>query len=160
MRLTGRLRWLAGLALAWGIQLTIGHFQIQMWTAGLVILSGIWRIWIVKLPWQRGLAAACCCCAALCWGLSIAWVQFRLTWEMTGVAGFVRPAHVLLPFSFPPAHWRNSRYRRCFSGSTTVRVTCTGTGTRRWRAKPRPMLGSWSLSWRSWARRRQPAGTY
>ena len=40
---TGRLAWLAGLALAWGTQLTLGHFQIQMWTAGLVLLAGGWR---------------------------------------------------------------------------------------------------------------------
>ena len=31
---TGRLAWLAGLAIAWGTQVTLGHFQIQMWTAG------------------------------------------------------------------------------------------------------------------------------
>jgi len=113
---TGRLRWLAALALAWGTQLTIGHFQIQMWTAGLVILSGIWRVWIVKVRWQRGLVRGVLLCAALVWGLSIAWVQFRLTWEMTGVAGFVRPAHVLLPFSFPPAHWAQFALPEVFLG--------------------------------------------
>ena len=31
---SGRVAYLAGLALAWGLQLTLGHFQIQMWTAG------------------------------------------------------------------------------------------------------------------------------
>ena len=41
---TGRLAWLAGLALAWGIQLTLGHFQIQMWTAGLVMMTGVCRV--------------------------------------------------------------------------------------------------------------------
>ena len=40
---TGRLAWLAGLALAWGVQITLGHFQIQMWTAGLVLVAGGWR---------------------------------------------------------------------------------------------------------------------
>ena len=40
---TGRASWLAGLALAWGIQLTLGHFQIQMWTGGLVLVAGGWR---------------------------------------------------------------------------------------------------------------------
>ena len=34
---TGRWTWLAVLALAWGAQITLGHFQIQMWTAGLVL---------------------------------------------------------------------------------------------------------------------------
>jgi hypothetical protein len=40
---TGRLAWLAGLALAWGVQITLGHFQIQMWTGGLVLLVGACR---------------------------------------------------------------------------------------------------------------------
>src|SRR5205823_7696759 len=43
---TGRPAWLAGLALAWGAQITLGHFQIQMWTGGLVLLAGGWRAWI------------------------------------------------------------------------------------------------------------------
>ena len=52
---TGKIAWLAGLALAWGTQLTIGHFQIQMWTAGLVVLSGMWRVWATGKRWQHGL---------------------------------------------------------------------------------------------------------
>ena len=32
--------WLSALVLAWGVQLTLGHFQIPMWTAGLVLMIG------------------------------------------------------------------------------------------------------------------------
>ena len=39
---TSRFVWLAGLGLAWGIQITLGHFQIQMWTGGLVLFTGGW----------------------------------------------------------------------------------------------------------------------
>ncbi len=31
---TGRIAFAAGLALAWGVQITLGHFQIPMWTGG------------------------------------------------------------------------------------------------------------------------------
>jgi hypothetical protein len=32
-------------------------------------------------------------------------VQLRLTWELSGVAGFIRPPYLLANFFFPPAHW-------------------------------------------------------
>lgn len=101
---TGRTGWLAALALAWGTQITLGHFEIQMWTAGLVLLTGAWQaVTHGNLPAQKavrvvGLAIA------LTWGLAIAWVQLRLTWELTGFAGFVRPPHLLANYSLPPAH--------------------------------------------------------
>ena len=31
-------------------------------------------------------------------------MQLRLTWELTGAAGFVRPPHLLANYGFPPAH--------------------------------------------------------
>ncbi len=40
---TGRLVWLAALPLVLGLQWTLGHFQIQTWTGGLVIVTGLWR---------------------------------------------------------------------------------------------------------------------
>jgi hypothetical protein len=113
---TSKLRWLAGLALAWGTQLTIGHFQIQMWTAGLVLLSGIYRVWAAGASWQRSLRPIALLCAGLFWGLLIAWVQLSLTWELTGVSGFVRPAHVMANFSFPPAHWAQFALPEVFLG--------------------------------------------
>jgi hypothetical protein len=115
---TGRLAWLAGLALAWGTQIMLGHFQIQMWTGGLVLAAGGWRslcggeaggrprrLWRVL-----GLAVG------LIWGVAIAWVQLRLTWELTGVAGFVRPPQFLSNFLFPPAHWAQLALPEVFLG--------------------------------------------
>src|SRR5262249_38407529 len=92
---TRRPLWLASLAIAWGIQVTIGHFQIQMWTAGLVLLLGIWRTWALGLSRNIAFSRIAGLGAGLCWGLLIAFVQFRLTWELTAVSGFVRPAHLL-----------------------------------------------------------------
>jgi hypothetical protein len=102
---TGRLAWLAGLALAWGMQLTLGHFQIQMWTAGLVLLAGGCRALLSAGESGRparpgrivGLALG------LGWGSAIAWVQLRLTWELIGVTGFSRSGFA--PFWwFPHVH--------------------------------------------------------
>ena len=52
----------------------------------------------------------------LCWGAAIAWVQLRLTWELTGVAGFVRPPQFLSNFLFPPAHWAQFALPEVFLG--------------------------------------------
>ena len=98
---TGQFRWLALLALAWGAQLTIGHFQIQMWTAGLVLVTGAWRVLRRRLPATRWLVLA----GGLAWGAAIAWVQLGLTWELTRVTGFSRPAELLSNYNFPLAHW-------------------------------------------------------
>jgi hypothetical protein len=103
---TGRLPWLAGLAVTSGTQITLGHFQIQMWTAGLVLLAGGYRALMglgdqgrPSRPWRIiGLAVG------LGWGAAIAWVQLRLTWELTQVAGFVRPAPYAALWWFPPVH--------------------------------------------------------
>ena len=98
---TGQLRWLALLALAWGIQVTVGHFQIQMWTAGLVLVMGAWRILRLGLPGTRWLLLS----GGLAWGAAIAWAQLSLTWELTRLAGFSRPAEFLFNYSFPLSHW-------------------------------------------------------
>jgi hypothetical protein len=104
---SGRLPWLAGLALAWGTQLLLGHFQIQAWTGGLVLVAGGWRaFWggangglAARLGRVAGLVAG------LLWGAAISWVQLRLTWELTSVTGFFRPSAFLALYSFPWAHW-------------------------------------------------------
>ncbi len=59
--ITGRLVWLAGLAMAWGAQITLGHFQIQMWTAGLVLVAGGWRALVGAgdIPRKLGRIAMC-----------------------------------------------------------------------------------------------------
>ncbi len=98
---TGRFRWLALLALAWGAQLTIGHFQIQMWTAGLVLVTGAWRVLRQRLPRTRWLVLG----SGLAWGAMIAWAQLGLTWELTRITGFSRPAEFLSNYNFPLAHW-------------------------------------------------------
>jgi hypothetical protein len=101
---TGKRRWLAALALSWGAQLTLGHFQIQMWTAGLALFAGSWRAvksGIEAARWRGRIVGIAC---ALAWGAAIACVQLALTWELTRVAGFNRPANALMNYSFPPAH--------------------------------------------------------
>ncbi len=118
---TGHGSWLAGLALAWGTQITLGHFQIQMWTAGLVLLAGGRRAIAGAgagaggsrtRPWWRIIGLA----AGLGWGAAVAWVQLRLTWELTGVAGFIRPAQYLAIYSFPLAHWAQFGLPEVFLG--------------------------------------------
>jgi hypothetical protein len=99
--MTGQLRWLALMALAWGAQLTIGHFQIQMWTAGLVMVIAAWRVLRCGLPAARYLALA----GSLGWGVAIAWVQLGLTWELTRITGFFRPPDLLINYNFPLTHW-------------------------------------------------------
>ncbi len=113
---TGRLIWLTALALAWGTQLTLGHFQIQMWTAALVSIFATRRVLAARESWKPFLFRMSGIFGALCWGLLIAWIQLRLTWELTGVAGFVRGIHLLAPFSFPPAHWAQFALPEVFLG--------------------------------------------
>ena len=95
----GRWGWLAGLALAWGAQWTLGHFQTQFWTGVLVLGLGLWRAAADRRPRPLGLVAA------LAWGAAVAAPQLALTRELTAVAGFERPFVYLSNYSFPPAHW-------------------------------------------------------
>jgi hypothetical protein len=106
----GRLLWLALLALCWGTQLTLGHFQIPMWTGGLVLLVGWWRVVADRRPWPRAFGLP----IALAWGAAIGAVQLALTWELRTVAGFDRPTKFLLNYSFPPAHWAQLAFPRLF----------------------------------------------
>jgi len=115
---TGRSHWLAGLALAWGVQITLGHFQIQMWTAGLVLLTGCWRAMVTSVGPVRKLGRILGLVAALSWGAAIAWIQLRLTWELTGVTGFVRPSNLLTNYLLPPAHWAQFALPEVFLASS------------------------------------------
>ena len=98
---TGRLGWLALLALSWGAQLTLGHFQIQLWTGGLVLATGLWRVAIGRKPWIRGLGIV----GGLAWGAAIAAVQLGLTGEMWKLSGFGRSTDQLERFALPASHW-------------------------------------------------------
>jgi hypothetical protein len=114
---TGRPAWLAGLAIAWGAQVTLGHFQIQMWTAGLVLLAGAWRALGPSTdPATRRRWRIVGLMLGLGWGAAIAWVQLRLTSELTGVAGFVRPAEFLSNYLLPPGHWAQLALPSVFLG--------------------------------------------
>jgi hypothetical protein len=98
----GRLFWLTILALVLGAQWTLGHFQIQAWTGGLVILTGLWRAFIDRRPWQRALGL----CAATIWGSAVAAVQLGLSWQYAATVGQTsRSVADFLYYSYPPAHW-------------------------------------------------------
>lgn len=99
---TGRMLAIMLLAVAWGAQLTLGHFQLQMWTAVLVLLIGTWRAASDGLPWPRVLGLI----LALGWGAALASVQLRSSWELARFVGFThRSSWDLAFYAFPPAHW-------------------------------------------------------
>jgi hypothetical protein len=99
---TGRVLGLVGLACAWGAQLTLGHFQLQMWTGGLVVLLGMWRAAFDGIPWRRLPALL----FALIWGAAMGAVQLVPSWELARFVGSTRRSFAELAFfGFPPAHW-------------------------------------------------------
>ena len=96
----GKVVYIALLAVALGAQITLGHFQIQAWTAGLIVLTGLWRAASAGRPWRRagGLILA------VGWAGAVASVQLLLTWDLTRASNFDRPIQFLTLYSFPPAH--------------------------------------------------------
>jgi hypothetical protein len=99
---TGRSVWLAMLSLALGLQWTLGHFQIQMWTSGLVVLMGLWHAASGRRHGKRCLATF----AAVGLGMTLAVVQLGLSWQFaTLVQQTERSIDELSFYSFPPAHW-------------------------------------------------------
>jgi hypothetical protein len=110
-------RWLAVvlLALAWGAQLTLGHFQIQWWTAALVVLVGLWRAALEGRSWLRVLAVL----IALGWGAAMASVQLLASWELARFVGFTHRSFAELVFyGFPAAHWPELALPTLFRGAT------------------------------------------
>lgn len=99
---TGCPGWLAGVAVALGLQWTLGHFQIQTWTGGLVILAGLWRAAVDRRSWARAALLA----LAVVWGAALAGVQLGPSWQFAKQVGQTqRAAEDLLFYSYPPAHW-------------------------------------------------------
>lgn len=99
---TGRVLSLVGLACVWGAQLTLGHFQLQMWTAALAVLLGIWRAAFDGMAWRRVPILV----LALGWGAAMAAVQLVPSWELARFVGSTRRSFAELAFfGFPPAHW-------------------------------------------------------
>ena len=97
---TGRLFWGAILALAWGAQLTVGHFQIQLWTGGLVLMIGLWRVVADHHPKRRALALL----LSIVMGACVAAPQLGLTWELTTFTSFARNFDQLSAYALPPSH--------------------------------------------------------
>ena len=99
---SGRALGVILLATTWGMQLTLGHYQIQWWTAGLVLTIGLWRTAFDHRPWSRfaGLGIG------LAWGAAIASVQLIPSWELANFVGAtLRSFPELAFYGFPPAHW-------------------------------------------------------
>jgi hypothetical protein len=98
----GRILWLALLALCLGVQWSLGHFQIQTWTGGLVIVTGLWRATLDRRAWSRALGVI----AGTAWGAALAAVQLGLSWQLAGaVRQTGRSSSDLTYYSYPPSHW-------------------------------------------------------
>jgi hypothetical protein len=99
---TGKAAWLVLVSLALGLQWTLGHFQIQTWTTGLVVLTGLLRAALDRRHVLR--AAALVGAAGL--GAALAAVQLGLSWQYAAVVGQTeRSVADRFFYSFPPAHW-------------------------------------------------------
>ncbi|HWE39022.1 MAG TPA: hypothetical protein VG406_20915 [Isosphaeraceae bacterium] len=110
---SARLAWLVLLAAGFGVSLTLGHFQLQGWTAGVVLSTGAWRCLVDRRPARRGLALA----IALAWGAAMAAMQLGPTWELAEVAGMAaRSPGELASYAYPPSHWPELFFPRLFAG--------------------------------------------
>ena len=99
---SGRVAWLAVLALVLGAQWTLGHFQIQSWTNGLVIVTGLWRIATDRRPRRRAVGLF----LAVAWGCAIAAIQLVLSLELVReVSHTHRTFQDMAFFSLPHENW-------------------------------------------------------
>jgi Bacterial membrane protein YfhO len=99
---SGRVFWLALLASCLGVQWTLGHFQIQAWTNGLVVFFGLWRWAVDRCSWRRSLALF----AATAWGVGLAAVQLGPSWQFADLVGHTkRSPSELLYYAFPLVNW-------------------------------------------------------
>jgi hypothetical protein len=109
----GRVWRLALLALALGAALTLGHFQLQMWAAGLVLFVGFWRAVADRRPAARAFFLV----PAVALGGAVAAVQLALSWDFAQAVGQTARAPERLAFySFPPAHWIELALPQFFRG--------------------------------------------
>lgn len=98
---TGEVRWLAWLGLLWGLQITLGHFQVASWTGALAVVVGGWQVVSERRPVARILGLA----AGLAWGATIALVQLAPSWELARMGAQLRRSYATLAaFAYPPAH--------------------------------------------------------
>ncbi|HWE39437.1 MAG TPA: hypothetical protein VG406_22995 [Isosphaeraceae bacterium] len=108
---SGRLGWLAGLALTLGVQLTLGHFQLQAWTCALAVALGTWRV----VADGRPLVRAAGLLAAPAWGGAIAALQVAPTLGLLRAGGGGDAARAA-SYAFPPEHWAQAAFPRLFLG--------------------------------------------
>ena len=94
----------------------LGHFQIQMWTGGLVVVTGSWRALAQAGTPPLKLARIIGLFVGLGWGAAIACTQLVLTWELTNFAAFFRPAQFLSNYLFPISHWAQFALPEVFLG--------------------------------------------
>ena len=110
---SGKLGWLAGLALLWGVQITLGHFQVQMWTAGLSLVLGIWRVVADRQPRRRIVVLG----LGLAWGAAVAAAQLVPSWELAQLVGQTNRSFAELAYySYPPGHWSELAVPALFRG--------------------------------------------
>ena len=110
---TGRVTALGLLALIWAAQLTVGHFQIQFWTAALVLATALCRlVQRNSSPWRAAATAGALIC-----GAGIAAVQLVLSWDLAQLVGSTRRSpRELFFFWYPVAHWPELAIPRLFHG--------------------------------------------
>ncbi len=100
------------LALVLGIELTLGQFQFQFWTAGLIVLTALCRAIGRETPWRRVAALS----ATIGWAGAVAAVQLAQTWEFVRFVGFTRSPTDLFLYAFPPSHWAQLAFPGVYLG--------------------------------------------
>lgn len=107
---TGRLLWLAILALLSGLAWTLGHFQIQTWTHAIVAVVVLWRVAFDRRPFIRSAGVI----IALMWGALIAAAQLGPSWELARFVGQENRDRIF--YSYPPSHWVELAFPQLFRG--------------------------------------------
>lgn len=110
---SGNLGWAAALALSLGAQWTMGHFQIQAWSNGLVLVIALWRVMVDGRSWRRGAEVL----AAVALGIGLAAIQLGPSGLFARQVGQTRrPINDLLFYSYPPSHWFEAAFPLAMRG--------------------------------------------